>query len=246
MSESEKTSWIYCNECNGTTRHALVASKEYNNAPRTGELELSAWGEYILWACAGCDTCTLEDRYTAEYLAEWVDGQEAPKQIYESVYHPKRASSSRRQKHFFKFPAKLEALYSEIIRAMNDNLHLLCAAGLRSLLEGVCAEKGIKGANLEKKIEGLKSLLPESIVKNLHEFRFIGNKAVHELEAPKHYELRIALDVIEDILNFLYALDYNASLLGKMRANRTDRAKEASTDSATTLTERGPSKPSEK
>jgi hypothetical protein len=46
----------------------------------------------------------------------------------------------------------------------------------------------------------------------------MGNRAVHELEAPKSYELSVALDVIEDILNFLYALDYNASLLAKIRA----------------------------
>jgi hypothetical protein len=85
-------------------------------------------------------------------------------------------------------------------------------------LEGVCSDKGIPGANLEKKIDGMKTLLPENIVKNLHEFRFIGNKAVHELEAPASHELSAALDVIEDILNFLYALDYKASLLARLRA----------------------------
>jgi hypothetical protein len=221
MAEPQKTSWIYCNLCKGKTRHVLVASKEYNYGSRVEEGEPAEWGEYRLWACAGCDTCTMEDYYTAEYMGLVnVDEPDQDNQVYDSIYHPKRASSSRPSKHFFNLPSKLERLYSEIIKSHNEGLHLLCAAGLRSLLEGVCAEKAITGANLEKKIEGMKSLLPESIVKNLHEFRFIGNRAVHELEAPQTSELGVALDVIEDILNFLYALDYNASLLARIRAGQ--------------------------
>jgi hypothetical protein len=78
--------------------------------------------------------------------------------------------------------------------------------------------KGSSAGNLEMKIEGMKSLSPERIVKNLHEFRLMGNRAVHELEAPRSSELGLALDVIEDILNFVYALDYKASLLARIRA----------------------------
>lgn len=218
MAEGESTSRIYCNICKGTTRHILVASKDYGSHPEEGP---AIWGEYRLWSCAGCDTCTMEDYYTAEYMVRWGrDHSDSDTQIYESIFHPKRASSSRPTKHFVSLPAKLGDLYSEIIASHNEGQHILCAAGLRSLLEGVCAEKGISGANLEQKIEGMKSFLPESIVKNLHEFRFMGNRAVHELEAPESSQLGLALDVIEDILNFVYALDYKASLLAKARAAR--------------------------
>ena len=209
MAEADKTCWIYCNACKGSTRHVLVASREYDDHLRVEDGGPAAWGEYRLWVCGGCDTCTMEDHYQADYL---------PSSESDSIFHPKRTSSSRPTKHFVNLPPKLETLYSEVVRSNNEGLHLLCAAGLRSLLEGVCSDKGIPGTNLEKKIDGMKSLLPESIVKNLHEFRFIGNKAVHELEAPKSYELGAALDVIEDILNFLYALDYKASLLARLRA----------------------------
>ena len=207
--------------CKRRTRHVLVASKEYNYSSREEDGDPFMWGEYRLWSCAGCDTCAMEDYYSAEYM---FDPENDNEQIYESIYHPKRASSFRPLKHFVKLPAKLNTLYSEVIQSFNENLHLLCAAGLRSLVEGVCADKGIVGENLERKIEGMKSLLPGSIVKNLHEFRFIGNRAVHELEAPKTFELGLALEVIEDILNFLYALDYKASLLGKVRASQAETA----------------------
>jgi len=40
---------------------------------------------------------------------------------------------------------------------------------------------------------------------------------VHELAAPKLAELWLAIGVIEDLLNFLYELDYKASQLRQMR-----------------------------
>jgi len=55
----------------------------------------------------------------------------------------------------------------------------------------------------------------------LHGLRFIGNDAVHELEAPNDRTLQVALDVVEDILNFLYALDYKASMLDKLKGKQT-------------------------
>jgi Domain of unknown function (DUF4145) len=227
VTEAIKPSWIYCNACKHHTRHILVASQKYNDSPGLEEGGPETWGEYRLWACAGCDTCTMENYYSTSFMLS-DEGDE----IYESIYYPTRASSNRPSKHFMNLPAKLGTLYSEVVKSKNEGLYLLCAAGLRSLLEGVCADKGIDGRNLEKKIDAMKSLLPESIVKNLHGFRFIGNRAVHELEAPKGYELNIAIDVIEDILNFLYALDYKANLFAKTKAAQREVAQEAATAAA--------------
>jgi len=213
VAEIEGTSRIYCNLCKVNTRHVLIASKDYDRRTDEEFDDQGEWGVYRFWACAGCDTCTMEHYYTAEYMVSDDDDE-----LHESIYHPKRAVSSRPIKLFVNLPDKLNVLYSEVIKSNNDGSHLLCATGLRSLLEGVCASQGITGANLEGKIDGMKALLPESIVRNLHEFRFMGNKAVHELEAPTGFELNVALDVIEDILNFFYALDYKASLLARIRA----------------------------
>lgn len=219
MTNAEETLWIYCNLCKRGTRHLLVASSEYDCRDGSAPGEQSERGEYRLWRCAGCDTCTMEDYYTADYMMmDPNDDTEEGDQYYERIYHPKRASTIRPVKYFIRLPAKLNTLYREVLDSYNESLRLLCAAGLRSLVEGVCADKGITGRSLEEKIDGMKGLLPESIVKNLHGFRFIGNRAVHELEAPQASELALALEVIEDILNFLYSLDYKASLLGKLKA----------------------------
>lgn len=92
----------------------------------------------------------------------------------------------------------------------------------------------------------MKSLLPVNIVRNLHGFRFIGNRAVHELEAPDKSELGLAIDVIEDLLNFLYSLDYKASILGKLKAAQARTAAAAPEASLTEAqAEVGERKPAE-
>jgi len=215
VANEPNTAWIYCNYCRTRTRHVLVGSHSYDHAEEAN----AEWGDYRLWKCAGCDTGTMEDHYPSDYANALEGGQaEADGNFYQSLYHPKRAHSTRPRKYFTHLPAKLRTLYDEVLASLNEGLPLLCAAGLRALVEGVCADKGIAGRNLQKKIEGMTKLLPKNIVKNLHGFRFIGNRAVHELEAPSSYQLQLAIDVIEDILNFLYALDYKASLLGKATA----------------------------
>jgi len=60
MSEFPAEKRIYCNRCRIQTRHRFVASHRYST-----EVEDVA---YILWACAGCDTGTMEDCFTAPWL----------------------------------------------------------------------------------------------------------------------------------------------------------------------------------
>jgi hypothetical protein len=219
--EPVETVRIYCNRCRVTTRHNLVATKGYSYGDPDEEPEV--WGEYRLWSCGGCDACTMEDRYSADYMTLGGDFDEEDGEPYENIFYPKPSGSNRVEKHFVKLPEKLRAIYHEVICAKNEGLGILCATGLRSLLEGVCSDKGIGGNNLETAIDNMKTLLPENIVKNLHTFRFSGNEAVHELEAPPEYELGTALDVIEDVLNFLYALDYKATTLAQFWAARRDK-----------------------
>lgn len=153
------------------------------------------------------------------------------------VYFPERSQYDLAPKPYTKLTPKLAALYSEAITCYNREALILCAAGLRALLEGICQDKKIKGRNLKVKIEGLKTLLPnKNIIRNLHHFRFMGNEAVHELAAPKRTELALAISVIEDLLNFIYELDYKASQLREMRRNKKPRLPKPSKAVSATVT----------
>lgn len=202
---------IFCNICKNETNHIFQCEHEKNYYEDEGG-QLIYWEKeiYRFWSCAGCDTGTMEICFTMIGMND-ANGED----IYSYEYHPKRQQGIVAIKKFNKLPEKLVKLYKESVDAYNYKQHILCTAGLRALIEGVCVDKGIEGKTLYNKIENLISLLPENIVENLHSFRFMGNMAVHELEHPDKKDLKLAIEVIEDLLNYIYDLNYKASLLNK-------------------------------
>ena len=206
---------LYCNRCHNETNHVLKGehSRRYYEEDEHGRPMF--WEDLVFrfWICAGCDEGTLEEAYT---MSSMVD--EEGSQVYSFTYYPDRTAQQLQIKRFKEIPSKLFKLYSEAVRAYNNTLYILCSAGLRALIEGICVDKNVKGGTLEKKIDGLTSILPENIVKNLHNFRFMGNRALHELAPPNQKDLSLAIEVSEDLMNFIYELDYKTSKLNS-RAN---------------------------
>jgi len=205
---------IYCNTCKIETHHELKAThqRRYQEVEEAEPYpQLLFWEEYQyrFWVCRGCDTATLEEAYTNIGM-QGPDGD-----LWESTLHPKRARRDWFPKRFRQLSKKLASIYREVIESFNADSRILCAVGLRALLEGICADKGVAGYNLYQKIDGLKAHLPANIVESLHSFRFMGNEAAHELQASKRTELQLAIEVMEDLLNFLYELEYKARRLPK-------------------------------
>lgn len=223
---------IFCNQCKHETNHiSKYNSCEYHlvSSRNNPHVVFYTWG-YQLWVCAGCESHTLE-RYD---IAEHFDFYESdPDDIDEDVdeeifanpdiineYFPKRVKQDLIAKYYTQLPASLKDIYREVIMAFNNELPMLCAIGIRALIEGICFDQEITGRTLEKKIEGLASILPKNIVANLHNLRFMGNEAAHELSAPVQQELRLAIEICEDLLNYLYELDYKAGYLNKIRGQQ--------------------------
>src|SRR6266508_1263718 len=168
IAESEKTpaelppnKYIFCNRCNGETNHICKADYIHHNLAYTNEYlgGIMYTTGYRLWMCAGCESCTLE-RYDSSELSEDENGEPE----FSSQFFPKRTEYNLSAKRFKQLPTKLKGIYQEVILAFNNELSVLCATGIRALVEGICADKGITGKNLEKKIDGLTSILPSNIV----------------------------------------------------------------------------------
>lgn len=213
MSNDIRIRRIFCNKCGGLTRHILRG--KYHHAFDSSEYEEMhidfADGLWQIWQCQGCDEVV--------FLESWsLEGDEEPSE----TFYPERATKLIKEKIFKEIPSKLNAIYAEVIKSFNSRCYILCAAGLRALLEGICLNKGIKSGptannkksnNLEGKINGLKTIIPPNIADNLHGFRFLGNKALHELEIPSSEDVALAIEVIEDVLNVVYELDYKSGRL---------------------------------
>ncbi len=201
---------IYCNECRQVTNHWMAG--HHFKSEWDDDDGINFESHYTLWICAGCETGTLEIHAGPTDALDERDFDGSL--IFAPDFFPERVHSQLRKKSFMKLKPKLKSIYGETIKCFNTGSLVLCTAGLRALLEGVCDDKRIKGRNLRDKINNLHPLLPNrNIIKSLHHFRFTGNEAVHQLQAPDARDTRLAIDVLEDLLNFLYELDYKATRL---------------------------------
>lgn len=236
ISEAAKTpeelppnKYIFCNQCEGETNHICKADYFRHYLTYT-EIFLGGFTYtkgYRLWMCAGCESCTLERYYTSENLEDENGVAE-----YKTEFYPKRTEYNHESKHFKRLPTRLDLIYREAVEAFNNQMVMLCGVGIRALIEGICADQKVIGKNLEAKINGLANILPKNIVTNLHSLRFMGNEAAHELSAPSQEEVQLALEICEDLLNYLYELDYKASYLNQVRERRKSSKDDASESSS--------------
>ena len=198
---------IYCNVCGRPTWHGLQTSHVQRTEHAGTQIEELAQ----IWACLGCETIS--------FRISWTDG------IVEvnSIYPPRKVHAVQAKK-FVKLPSKLEGIYNEIIEAFDAGCYILSAGGLRALLEGICSDKGITHGSLNSRINGLVQWVPESVVRNLHGFRFLGNQALHQLDPPEQEDLGLAIEVIEDVMNAIYELDYKSGRLFQRLQEKKQRA----------------------
>lgn len=225
---------VYCIKCKGKTNHLVEQSFDCNGGdPREGVF----WEEHFqIIRCEGCEEISFRQTFWSTDSPEvGEDGSSEP-----SVkLYPKRSDKIRANKTYYYAPNKLRRVYRETIECFNNEQTTLCAVGLRAIVEGICADKGIsdgpvqkkktdgtikteRSRMLEGKIAGLaeKGILTSKHANILHEHRFMGNEAVHELEAPSLAELTHAIEIIEHTLDALYEMPDKAEALRNMKSRR--------------------------
>ena len=209
MAEENVVKKIYCNTCNGMTNHSQGAYFQHSGEEIIDEGIRFGWSQkWYIWKCNGCDTVTVENLDYCD--ADMLDykGEAIP----ERTFFPERNIKLLTQKIYNKIPEKLRMIYREIIESYNKSCFLLCSIGLRTLIEAICVDRGIKNGTLAEKINK-SSFITENIKNNLHGIRFLGNDATHEFIYPDKKDLELTISIIEDILNMVYDLDYKSSLI---------------------------------
>ena len=222
MSEGvQETKIIFCNICRVRTKHLLRAkyARPHFNFDG-GYVSENYENRASIWSCAGCDEVTFEWQQFERQDEKWEDVL--------GGYFPTREEEDSVQRKFFKnLNPELNRLYAEVVTCFNEGCLLLCTIGLRGLIEGVCRDKCPTEGNLERKINGLVKFLPSlNLIEALHGFRVVGNNAAHELEALNRDDAKAAIEVLEDVLNYLYDLDYRASQItnaSRKASSRSDK-----------------------
>jgi len=196
----------HCNHCGLKTNHSILLNyhdswQEYEIGYPNYEDGYSIDGhdDYQIIKCNGCNTITFrKNRWCSEFQDE-VDNDS-----YEELY----PQSEKSRKQFSNMPFNLNTIYEETVVAFNSNNFILCAIGIRAMIEGICQDKRIEARTLQEKIAKCKEngLISQHQQDALHLLRFLGNSAAHELQKPTEIEINAAFDIIEHMIEDLYEL----------------------------------------
>ncbi len=221
-----ETVWVICSACGHQSRKHRVLHEKikhvYYNEDQAKE-EPPEFVEYNRFVeCMGCESLKYvvsiaefgmddEGRFEVYPDAPSTRGQQREPQILQS--------DALRTDGTTAFPERVWKMYVETLHAMNGDVRILAAGGLRATVEAICLESGISGRTLADKIDELakKDLLTQSLAELLHEERYLGNSALHELETPTHEALEDGLAIVEGLISTIYILPIKAERLRAAR-----------------------------
>jgi hypothetical protein len=205
---------IPCDDCGGGPRNHDIL-REFTTVWEEEELGENGKSTYQICRCRGCDAVRFrrETWSTYEY-----DPQTNEPEVSEWVY-PEAATSERESIDVDLFPEAVSRIYLETVRAFNAGSAILTGGGLRAIVEAICIDQQVAGSNLQQKIDDLvkKGLLAKPQADLLHEERYIGNSALHEILPPAKRDLEDGLTIVEGLLNTIYTLPNRAKRLRQRR-----------------------------
>lgn len=235
----------FCATCKTETNHTVTQSVDAKGSevihygPNDNESDSIDWRDhYQIIQCLGCDAFSFRHKNWFSEAQEYY-GSDDYKDGTTTLLYPQRSKDILNAKDFYNAPKNLRAIYKEVVNCFNGDSPVMCAAGLRATIEGLCAEHSVTDGpvevqkaegkveikrkdNLEGKISGLceKGVLTKKNADVLHEHRYMGNSAVHELSRPAEEDLRLAIEIIEHVLESLYEIPEKADVLRASRAKK--------------------------
>lgn len=226
---------IYCLECRRDNEHTVVVSADMFWSQVFDEhFSVDAEANYQILRCR-CGNLSFR------HLTWCSESQDYESDGHTETLYPQREPEALPVKTLKNVPPLIADIYEQTIRAFNNESNILCAAGLRVIVEGLCEVNEVKDGpvlrpqkggtfvecrsdGLDGKIAGLceKEILTKKCADMLHEHRFIGNGAVHNLAQPTQRELRLAIEIIEHIFEQIFEIPEKAETLRaiRMRAKR--------------------------
>jgi hypothetical protein len=197
----------YCIRCDFDTNNEVIHKEQVRSDDENYDYVIN----YYLLKCLGCDNITyrrvfidIESSYPDEY-GNW----HAEENV---LTFPTKLKVNSEIENSDILPERINLIYEEAIKAYNADCPILTGVAFRAIIEAICLEEKIPGRNLENKINSLvkHKLITEKESNRLHSIRFIGNDSVHEMKVPKDESLKIVLNIIHNLLNNLYIIDYHS------------------------------------
>lgn len=197
---------VHCNGCGHETRHAVCASE----STTTENPFLRELGEPFetrttldILKCLGCEAMVVRETVGLEGF-----GEGAP------CFYPSPISR-RFPSRLSRLPPNILAVIEEVYRALQADSPRLATMGARTLVDLVILDKIGDVGTFEEK---LKQLEAQGYVgaKNrafLSAALEAGNAAAHRGHAPEPQSLNHVMDIVENLLEAVYALEKAAESL---------------------------------
>lgn len=193
----------YCGSCRQDTTHEILFMET-----RSSDDDFWWRDDYYVAKCCGCDELTFLLESSSEDNIDYdEDGNEVIMPVYRTF--PEKRTLAQGLTNMWNVPHPISRVYKETISALNDGCFMLAAAGFRMIIEATCIENGIKGSNLEIKINNLckANIITRRDRDRLHSIRFMGNDSVHAMKMPEKAALLLVLEIVDIMIKNLYLLE---------------------------------------
>lgn len=211
-----------CRTCKSVTRNEILCEHIAETDPETYH-EKDSWQ---IVRCLGCHTTGFRHR-NDDYEQVWEDSDGDVRHTITTIVYPRLVRNHSGLKGTAWIPALIRKVYRQTLSAYSDTAYVLASIGLRATIEAVCNHLEISGSNLEKRIDQLYKTgnVSNSDKKRLHAIRFLGNDAAHEVKEPKESDLRVALEIVEHLLNSVFILEKKSKSLETVIENYEEFSK---------------------
>jgi len=136
---------VYCLECKREQNHVVVVSADMDwSQDFSDDFWISSEDNYQVIRCKCGHLSFRHSSWFSEY--EDRDSSGRTEKLY-----PEIDADTLPVKDFKNVPDIVCRIYNETIQAFNHDCFTLCAAGLRGIVEGVCADKAVTDGLVERK-----------------------------------------------------------------------------------------------
>ena len=220
MKKKDNIIKIQCASCERETNH----KKEWEKNVHEDYDEYDIWQDttYTAYSCQGCNTITFR---IVSINSEEVESEEDGDLIHTKHinYYPNRNTRMIKERmDVHDAPPKVRRIYHETIEAYNNELPILCAIGIRAIIESICLAENITVQGLDKKIDALieKGIITPKLGEGLQENRLLGNESAHEHESFGDIQLTTAIRLIENVIEGHYSTSSKIEYLKARKFNK--------------------------
>lgn len=222
MTEALQVVRTDCRTCKSITRNEVL----YEHIEETDPEDYHERDTWQIVRCLGCHTTGFRHR-NDDYDQVWEDSDGEVRHTVSMTVYPRVVRNHSGLKATYWLPALIRKVYRQTLSAYSDTAYVLASIGLRATIEAVCNHLEISGSNLEKRIDQLFKTghVSNSDKKRLHAIRFLGNDAAHEVKEPRESDLRVALEIVEHLLNSVFILEKKSKSLETLIENYEEFSK---------------------